>query len=180
MTSAKFKDKNLLFYTPGHNDSDYVVKLLKANPSLNTQFISIDLRNPNLKIPVQISSINLPLIMILNGCQDPLVNDDAIQWIQNLTTATPTNNQLLDSVNRESRGTSGAKIAPIARTGDNQQISRLALINSKPEKVETYIEDLTCDAKKSNFQKKLELAQKERAQFDAVSRPVYNILTKFN
>lgn len=178
MISAKFKDKNLLFYTPGHNDSDYFVKTLKSNSVLNSQFISIDLRNQNLKIPVQISSIDKPLIMILNGCQEPLVNADAVQWIQSKTSQT--NGRLLDSVAAGSRGFSGAKISSINQSGENPTISRFAPITNKPDKIETYTEDLTSGAKKSNLQKKLELSQKERAQFDASNRPVYNVLQKFD
>lgn len=169
--SAKFLDKNMLFFCKGHPESTEFLNELSKNPLLKKQFIEIDQNDPRIIIPARIAKINQPLILIANGAE-PVTNKDAVFWIKNNGFSGQANGWEFMDI-----GGSGNLAPALLDEIDKKNVkingtSKYGLIGVDQEKIDTFEQSGNGRGpKKSDMDVRMEKMRAERNELDGSRRP---------
>ena len=184
---SKFRNKNLLFYCRGNQESNDFLTELNKNDPLKTQFILIDQNDSKICLPPNIANTKQPLILIPNGAKEPILNREAVHWIKNSCFSEKANG--LEFMNINGGGVDCSPIEGPGQVISNSKWSALSALGAENSKIDTYMEGGGNKSsggggngrtfRKSETDLRFERYQKDRNELDSARRPPKNMVPDF-
>lgn len=153
--SAKFRDKNLLFYRKNNQESIDFLNELGKNEPLKSQFILVNQDDSRLTLPLKIRDIEESLILIAHGVNEPIIGKEAVYWLKNNGFASKGNGLEYCALGKEQLG------AFIDEGHGMSGCSKFSLIGEKQQDINTF-EDSGRGVKSNEFDQRLTRLKNDR------------------